>query len=272
MSCSQEYIKKNANLRNNVVIGNEDAQDLLANNTIGRVKQIKVDYVWFKVKMKQLICTLSEYHQNFETISKYMNADSSEFGTLNVVFVDNLEIIRIREYHTFSSELILSQISKVVSYAMIFLIFNINSFLLIWICFAGYMLSLLQIKWALQIYILFLSRKKNPSNRAISFTLLMSDLGIPRFFLDTFIARLSKMFVDYAWSGYVIKSKPSNLPKEWVKYSENHENLTVYRKVMLLRHTQPVDAFALGFKSLQRNTFVPKNILKQIKKDWCRSP
>ena len=89
-------------------------------------------------------------------------------------------------------------------------------------------------------------------------------------FLDTFNARLSKMSIDYDWSGCIIKSQPSNLPKEWMKYSKKHENFTAYRKViMLLRHTQPVDAFALGVKSLPRNSFVPENILKQIKKNRC---
>ena len=132
MLLSQEYIlTKNANLRNYDIIGNEDAQDLLANNTFGRVKQIKVEYVWFKVKKKQLLCTLNEYDVNFENISKYINAGSEELGTLNAESVDNLNKTRIREYHKFLSELIPSQISRVVSSAMISLIFKITSFLLI---------------------------------------------------------------------------------------------------------------------------------------------
>jgi hypothetical protein len=131
---SHQYIlTKIANLRNYVIIGNEDAQDILTNNTFGRVKQIKVEYIWFKVRKKQLLCTLNEYHQHFETISKYINADSSEFGTLNAKSVDNPERVRIREYHQLLSKLIPSQISKVVSSDMILLIFNITSFLLIWI-------------------------------------------------------------------------------------------------------------------------------------------
>jgi hypothetical protein len=50
---AQEYniLKKNANLWNYVIIGNEDAQALLfEKNTFGRVKQIKVEYVWFEAK------------------------------------------------------------------------------------------------------------------------------------------------------------------------------------------------------------------------------
>ncbi len=126
---SQDYIlTKHVNLRNYVIIGNEDAQDLLANNTFGRVKQIKVEYVWFKVKKKQLLCTLNEYDQKFETISKCINAASEELGTLNAEPVNNPNRIRIREYHKFLSELIPSQFSKVVSSAMILLIFNITSF------------------------------------------------------------------------------------------------------------------------------------------------
>ena len=95
------------------------------------MKQIKAEYVWFKVKKKQLLCTLNEYDQYSETISKYINAGSEEFGTLNAKSVNNPERIRIRECHKFLSELIPSQISKVVSYAKILLIFNITSFLLI---------------------------------------------------------------------------------------------------------------------------------------------
>ena len=57
-----------------------------------------------------------------------------------------------------------------------------------------------------------------------------------------------------------------------MKYSENHENFTAYIKVMVLRHTQPIDAFALGVKILPRNSFVPEKILKQIKKNCCNCP
>ncbi len=132
MLLSQEYIlKKNANLRNYVILGNEDAQDLLSNNTFGRVKQIKVEYVWFKVKKKQLLCTLNEYYKNIQTISKYEDDGSDQFGTLNAESVDIPNSNRIREYHKFLSELIPSQISKVVSSDIILLIFNITLFLLI---------------------------------------------------------------------------------------------------------------------------------------------
>ena len=129
---SQEYIlTKNANPRNYVILGNEDAQDLLSNNTFGRVKQIKVEYVWFKVKRKQLLCTLNEYYKNIQTISKYEDDGSDQFGTLNAESVDIPNSNRIREYHKFLFELIPSQISKIVSFDMISLIFNIALFLLI---------------------------------------------------------------------------------------------------------------------------------------------
>jgi hypothetical protein len=80
------------------------------------------------------------------------------------------------------------------------------------------------------------------------------------------------MCINYAWSGCIFKSKPSKLSKEWMKYSENNENFTAYRKAVLLRHTKLVDAFDLGVRSLPRNTFVPEKILKQIKKNWCNCP
>ena len=43
------YSLKNYKIQNYVIIGNEDAQELLANDMFGRFKEIKVDYVWFKV-------------------------------------------------------------------------------------------------------------------------------------------------------------------------------------------------------------------------------
>jgi hypothetical protein len=104
-----------------VLIGNEDAHELLANNTFGKVTQIKVAYVWFKIKTKQLLCTENEYNQNIATIRKYMNADSFEYGNLNAESIDCRERIRIRDYNKFLSELFPSQISKVVSSPMLLL-------------------------------------------------------------------------------------------------------------------------------------------------------
>jgi hypothetical protein len=83
-----------------------------------RVKDIKVDYVWFTVGKKRLLCTLNEYNQNFDTISQYMTADSSKFGTLNAESVDNRDTTRIREYHNYLF-IENGQISKVVSSAVI---------------------------------------------------------------------------------------------------------------------------------------------------------
>jgi hypothetical protein len=83
-----------------------------------KVKDIKVEYVWFKVGKKQLLCTLNEYKQNLDTISQYMTPDSAEFGTLNAEYIDNREIDRIRDYHNylFINE---GRVSKVVSSAFI---------------------------------------------------------------------------------------------------------------------------------------------------------
>jgi hypothetical protein len=41
-------------------------------------------------------------------------------------------------------------------------------------------------------------------------------------------------------------------------YLENHEIFSANRKITLLRYTQPVDAFALGVKSLQKNSYIPE--------------
>jgi hypothetical protein len=100
----------------------------------------------------------------------------------------------------------------------------------------------------------------------------MSDLWIAPFFLDTYKTRISKLSIDYAWSGCISKPKPSNLPQEWTKYSETHEIFYTTRKILLLRQTQSVDAFALGVKSLPTNSDIPENTLKQIKEDWCNCP
>ena len=93
-----------------------------------------------------------------------------------------------------------------------------------------------------------------------------------RLFLDSYNSRLSKMSIDYAWSGCIYQSKPSKLPNEWSYYCNNHEEFNATRKLNLLICTEPVDAFALGVKNLQRNSRVPENLLKQIKKDWCNCP
>ena len=93
----------------------------------GKVKQIKVEYVWFKVKKKQLLCTFNEFGMNYTTITKYMDASSAEFGTLIAESIDYREKNRIREYHKFLSELSPSQISKVVSFALILLILILTS-------------------------------------------------------------------------------------------------------------------------------------------------
>jgi len=55
-----------------------------------------------------------------------MNADSSEFGTLNAKSIDNRERIPIREYHKFFYELSPNQISKVVSSTIILFIYIIT--------------------------------------------------------------------------------------------------------------------------------------------------
>jgi hypothetical protein len=83
-----------------------------------RVKDIEVEYVWFTVGKKRLLCTLNEYNQNFDTISQYMIADSSKFGTLNAESVDNRDIVRIRDYHNYLF-IENGQVSKVVSFAVI---------------------------------------------------------------------------------------------------------------------------------------------------------
>ena len=90
--------------------------------------------------------------------------------------------------------------------------------------------------------------------------------------MHTYNAGISKLSIDSARGGCIVKSKPSNLPQEWMKYSENHEIFSANRKIMLLRYTQRVDAFALGVKSLQKISYIPENLLKQIKKDWCNCP
>ena len=91
-------------------------------------------------------------------------------------------------------------------------------------------------------------------------------------FLDTFNARQNKLSIDYAWSGSLFQMKPSKLPKQWKIYTENHQRFMTGRKGMLLCHLNPENAFSLGVKSIQRNERVSKDILQEIKYNWCNCP
>jgi hypothetical protein len=149
-------------------------------------------------------------------------------------FIECRERIRIRDYHKFLSELSPSQRSKVVSSLLCFYLYTIIIHpILILLCFAEYMLSFLQTKWVMQLCILFLSREKTLRVRTASFTQLMSDLGNQRFFFNTYNARISKLSIDYAWSGCIFKSKPGILPQEQTKYSEKREIFSANREIML---------------------------------------
>ena len=66
--------------------------------------------------------------------------------------------------------------------------------------------------------------------------------------------------------------KPSKIPVGWKIYSENHQRFVSYRKAFLLFHLEPENAFSLSVKSLHKNERVPKEILKQIKHQWCYCP
>ena len=127
----------------------------------------------------------------------------------------------------------------------------------------------------MQLYILFLSKEKNIINLNLLYIFHSAFVrfgNIKVFFWDTYNAPLSKMSIDYAWSGCIIQSKPNKLPDEWNQYCKNHEHFMANRKSSLLIRNQPEDAFAFGFKNLQRSPYVLENILKQIKKDCCNSP
>ena len=102
-------------------IGNNESIDLKPNDNFGRVKgsTIAVDYVWFKIMNKQLLCTRNEYISNLTTIKKYMKEDSAEWGSLKAESLNLHEALLIQEYHKFLSELTPPQISKVVSVATI---------------------------------------------------------------------------------------------------------------------------------------------------------
>ena len=64
---------------------------------------------------------------NYATITKYMDADSEDFGTLIAESIDYRERNQIKEYHKFLPELSPSQISKIVSFAIILLILILAS-------------------------------------------------------------------------------------------------------------------------------------------------
>ena len=55
-------------------------------------------------------------------------------------------------------------------------------------------------------------------------------------------------------------------------FGKPREFYSLQKGYALTSHLAIGDAFALGVKSLPRNTFVPEKNLKQIKKDWCNCP
>lgn len=114
----QEYIlTKNEKLRNFVTIGNEDFNSLKIFDAYGRYKgtSVAVDYVWFKVKNHQLLCTRNEYNSNLEVIRKFMNADSEEHGTIFAEGVDVQNSMYIKAYHNLLAEQTPPLISRIVS-------------------------------------------------------------------------------------------------------------------------------------------------------------
>jgi hypothetical protein len=66
--------------------------------------------------------------------------------------------------------------------------------------------------------------------------------------------------------------KPSKLPAGWMTYVENHRRFVTSRKLLLLSPLQPENSFSLGVKCLDKNTRVPKELLKEIKHRWCYCP
>jgi hypothetical protein len=76
---------------------------------------VVVDYVWFKIRNHQLLCTHNEFTANLEVIRKFMNAESEEHGTLNAKSVDLQNSIYIKAYHNFLADLTPPLISRIVS-------------------------------------------------------------------------------------------------------------------------------------------------------------
>ena len=95
----------------------------------------------------------------------------------------------------------------------------------------------------------------------------MSDLGIPRFFLDTFNARHNKLSIDFAWSGSIFQMKPSKLLASWNTRKIIKDLLLIGK--FFLSYLKLEDSFSFGVKCLDRNPRVPKYILKEIKHRWC---
>ncbi len=56
------------------------------------------------------------------------------------------------------------------------------------------------------------------------------------------------------------------------KICDRRKQLVKMRKAQLLNFVEPKKAFSLGVKSLHTSTKVPKDILKEIKHQWCNCP
>lgn len=109
---------KHSNLRNFVCIGNDDCFRIDIDDIYGKHKgpYIGVEYVWFKIKNKQLLCTKNEYKSNYELIKNSMNENSDEYEFLNAESIDLQNSIYIKTYHKFLSDMTPPVTSKVVSY------------------------------------------------------------------------------------------------------------------------------------------------------------
>jgi len=203
-----------------------------------------------------------------------MTAGSDEYNTLNAESVDLQNSFFIKSYYNFLSDLNPPKKSRVVSIYhahVYFILFDIYLFGHEVCLFVECHLSVLQNQRPIQLLLLFLSpRKELRRYYAFPFSLLMSDLRIPMPFLDTFNARHNKLSIDFTWSGSIFQMKPSKLPAGWKRYSENHQRFVAYRNVFVFSHLkQQQKTFSLGVKCLDRNLRVPKDILKEIKHQWC---
>ena len=132
----QDYIlTKHANLRNYVCIGNEDNNLLDIDDMYGRRKGTftGIEYVWFKMKHIQLMCTRNEYLSNSEVIKKHITAGSEEYNTINAESVGLQNSIFIKSYYKFMSDLNPPKKSRVVSiyYLWYLLTFYFIKYLLI---------------------------------------------------------------------------------------------------------------------------------------------
>ena len=183
----------------------------------------------------------------------------------------NQERIRIREYHKFLSKLIPIQISKILSFVMVlhikfylkkslinFILIILFDFVFQDICYPFYISNGL---CNYIFYFLLVSRKFKNNLFFLYYAYdSFGNIGVD-FLICIPLELINFPMIMRSTHAQFKQSQATCLSrsKEWNTCLENHEGFTAFGKISLLYATLPENAFALGVKSLPRNS-LPRRI------------